>query len=276
MIKALLKTTATLFFIVSLNRFGFSQSQFQKDTATIGYYLKYSNKYKANHLDSFIMYADSVHHILKNINYPKGMALYNNMKGNIALRKSDLALANVMFARSLKNAILCGDSSLKYSVMGNIGMVYNRIGKLDSAKIILKKILLYATEKHKLNIQAKAALDLSQSYARSENWNNSLKYSLMSDSIFEVLGDTFYRTYSLNSLAIDYTRIGNYKKSIETYHKGISFGLLKNPKIIVYYYSNLGDLYSRFLLVEDSSIYYLNKAIALSKKYHMSYQLASS
>jgi len=265
----MLKIFSTILLIFFVNTLLFSQTQFQKDIAQINYYYKQINKYRFSQTDSANFYIEKTRKSLIKTNYPKGWEKYYSAKGNVFFDSRQLDSAKANFIKSLKFAIIAGDSLYKYKILGNIGMIYNKTGKLDSAKIYLYQSLRFAKKSNNDNLFGKICMELSQLYIKKGNYNKSIKYAISSDSLLESQEDTLRRTYSLNSLAINYTKIGQYDKSIEYYHLGIKLSKLSNPKLLSYYYSNIGDLYSRYVLHEDSAIYYLTKAIELSKEFNM-------
>ena len=274
-IKLTMKQKILTFYIITFLIFTtgnklFSQSQFQKDTALINKYHKKAVSYHHNN-ELRKIYVDSLRTILNRADYPKGWMYYYNLKGNLFFDHMQLDSAKKYFFTSMKYASSIGDSSAMYKNIENIGMIYVRTSKFDSAKIFLNQTIRYTLINNDNSIYAKACLDLSQVYSKENNYNKSLHYILISDSIFKIEYDTLDRVYSLNSLAVIYAKIGRIQKSIEYYHLGILLSKLKEPKMLAYYYSNLGDLYSRILINEDSAIYYLNMSIELSKKYHMEF-----
>ena len=253
-----------------------AQSNYQKDTALVNYYSKQAYKNWFGSIDTLNIYLDSMGKKLNGINYPKGKAYYYNVKGQIAYRLGLYDSVKQCYYKSIKYAGLSGDSALYIKYTGNLGMIFNKLGKLDSAEIIIKKNIKLLEKGKYPDLYAKAALDLAQTYIMKEEWNKSLKYALISDSIFELKADTIPLIYCYNTLASCYSKVEQYDKTVEYYHKGMHLARLKLPSILASFYLNIGDLYTRFDINIDSAVYYLNKAIELSKKNHYSFQLYAS
>ncbi len=273
--KSIRKLFTTLILIV-IGGTLLPQSNYQKDTALINYYSKQAYKNWFGSIDSLHIYLDSMENILSGINYPKGKANYYNLKGQIAFRQGLYDSVKRCYYKSIKYARQTDDSILYIKYKGNLGMIYNKLRELDSAEIILKQNVKLLKKSRFSHLYAKAALDLSQTYMMQKEWNKSLKYALISDSISESLKDTIPLIYCLNTLASCYTKIEQYDKTIESYHKGMQLARLKLPAILASFYLNIGDFYTRFDVHIDSAIYYLNKSIELSKKNHYPFHLYAS
>jgi tetratricopeptide (TPR) repeat protein len=147
----------------------------------------------------------------------------------------------------------------------NLGVLYNRVGKTDSAKYFLDKALEIDTQRGYGFGMAKTMYDLSIHHQNLNQNALALQYIQETIKIQESDSDIFRLANSINVRGNIFLELDSTQKAIESYRAAIFYAEKADIKsILANAYNNLAAIYCNNHGGFDSTLYYYNKAFPMA------------
>jgi len=201
---------------------------------------------KRGKYDSSLVYLDSALHHFENLNQKKRVAGAYNMKGTIFFYLGNVKEAIKNYLLSEKLALRLGDLESVLMLKSNLGMLYSKIGELDTAFVYLNEAHQYYQKHNKLHTPAGLNTLEALASLESDRGNYQKANKLFSEVLKKhtEMNNKQGISSSLMNRGLVYARMKNYDKAILDYEKAISIAdssqNIQNLKITL---ANLGDAY---------------------------------
>ncbi|WP_170863728.1 tetratricopeptide repeat-containing sensor histidine kinase [Reichenbachiella agariperforans] len=211
------------------------------------------------------------------INLEAGIKIYDSLKdtkgvmncqksmGSVYMKMGnyDEAIKRYLIAMKIAEQLLGKDTTAE--IYGHIGTALNYQRKYDQAISYLETAL---SKNPPLSIKHKILNSLGISIKHTGDFKKAEEYYLESARICVETQTDMCEVYAYNSLVSLYREIDQ-PKAIQYAHKIIDQleNVKRNKEILVSVYNNLGAIYMDQLKY-DQTIFYLKKALALSKETH--------
>ncbi len=235
---------------------------YDSDTAHINKLINHCDNIKNMNPDSTSILSDSILLLSQNINYDYGLYKGYNLQGVVFWMKNDLDNAVIKFKTALKYTDSSIDPRQQALVLSNIGLVYSFKYNSDSAIFYLNKTIEFSKVNNVTDIYNKALFDLSNFYMGKDNYIEAAKNLISVREELEVNSDSVLLIYVYAGFGVLYSNVNefdlalyNYKKSIEIDEDVIQVNNIANN------YLNIGELFFRSKNLNDSAVYYYNKAV---------------
>lgn len=155
----------------------------------------------------------------------------------------------------------------KISTAIELCKAYNREGLYNNAVEYGKQAIALAQQLEKSDIkaialnakeaEAKASIDLGNSYADIADYNNALTYYTNALKLKEELGNKLGMDRALNNIGIIYEDRGNYPPALDYFFKSLNIAIaIKDSSGILRAYNNIGTIYSSERNNEQAIHYY--------------------
>lgn len=134
-----------------------------------------------------------------------------------------------IWEKGLEIAQTEGNQFLFYSLLGNLGMSLNAIGKFNEAKACLEKSCKACKELGNIQGEISQLQVLGSTYRNLHEFESSIK--VFKRAVF--LSENYYEDsmcQSLGNLATVYIQTGNYEKAISTLKKGLIIAITEGNK----------------------------------------------
>jgi len=181
--------------------------------------------------------------------YPKNTAAYYCLGSayyNVGEHK--LAYENAKKAESLTN----NNEELIY-IYNQIGLILNRMGRLDDALLYYNRSLSIAKDLDNTDMQAAGLNNIASIYHEKKELDKALSYY---EESLNLLINEKYKAAIYNNIAIIYSEKGNYQKAVQYYQKAIEIDEKYGDYHKVSAYKlNLGNIYRKKKDYENAEKY---------------------
>ncbi len=139
----------------------------------------------------------------------------NNQLGKVYANLGDYSRAIDLFDESLSLSSDIMDRTGEANTLSALSVIYQRAGNAVKAGELARKSLAIAAEDGLERLEAISRINLGNSYALAEEWNNAIAEWTQSISIFEKLGETPYVASALGNIGIAYQGLGKLEEAKE-------------------------------------------------------------
>lgn len=177
------------------------------------------------------------------------------------------------FEKEIEFGLALGNNKIIADGWFGKALAYNIFEEFKGMYEALQQYLIFTD----FNLEQRRISDayrLTAMYYRSINqFQKAIDANQQSFDIAESIGDSTLMGAALNHMAWYYYEMGNLDKSLEIYHKNISFYKPGGSNALANVYGNMGNIYRDWERYPEAIDYY-NKSIDLSKKNHDIYNLS--
>ncbi|NET34847.1 MAG: CHAT domain-containing protein [Cyanothece sp. SIO1E1] len=113
------------------------------------------------------------------------------------------------------------DQSLKFLVLGNIGLAYKHLGDYPEAIEYMQQAIAFAKERQELQMEAVSILDLGGIYSAMGDPLEALSYQQQALALAQEIQDRFTEGKALNNIGSTYRDLSEYDKAIEFYQQSL-------------------------------------------------------
>ena len=205
--------------------------------------------------------------LAQKLNYRYGILLGTKYEANVCFGKRDLAQALAGYRKALAIAGDIGEKSFQTKMLINIGMVYIQWGITDSAKKYLVRAGDLAAKIGDENLQAKVMSEFGSVSSIQGDYRASINYNMKALAIYEKHSSPVDLASSHVKLGNLYGKIKDFNNSKKQYYLALKLLNSKNDKyftceILI----NIGMLYQKVKMDNDSALIFLNEAESLAKE----------
>lgn len=186
--------------------------------------------YAQEDYDKALLFIDQTAELSNSLNYDKGSAQSNYIKGLIFSNKNDGKNAIIYFEKALNSFKILNDTIGIAKVNGKLGVIQIERGNFKKGlQNSLSAISIFEEEglKHDLS---NAYNSLAKVYFKSKKFDKALQYNKKSLSIREELDDLEGMKYTLNNLGELYALKNDYRLSIDNYERMLRLLDIKKDK----------------------------------------------
>ncbi|MDG1660260.1 MAG: tetratricopeptide repeat-containing sensor histidine kinase [Winogradskyella sp.] len=186
--------------------------------------------YAQEDYDKALLFIDQTAELSNSLNYDKGSAQSNYIKGLIFSNKNDGKNAIIYFEKALNSFKILNDTIGIAKVNGKLGVIQIERGNFKKGlQNSLSAISIFEEEglKHDLS---NAYNSLAKVYFKSKKFDKALQYNKKSLSIREELDDLEGMKYTLKNLGELYALKNDYRLSIDNYERILRLLDIKKDK----------------------------------------------
>jgi signal transduction histidine kinase len=236
------------------------------DSLKVHLYTDLCYEYRFISQDSAIMYGRKAISLAKSINYQNGIAQGSNDLGIIYADKMDSETALNLYDDALKIWSKAGDSLRIAAVFNKKGIVFQTLGKLDSAMAYQFKCLNIYEAMNNDHGTSYALNNIAIIFNNQGDHRNALKYHQRALMLRRKNGDRPGTAASLVNIGNIYLDRGLYDSAILFYKPALP--TLKSLNAVSYLGSTYNNLANAYLKLEevDSAKIYLKASIAIREQ----------
>jgi tetratricopeptide (TPR) repeat protein len=122
---------------------------------------------------------------------------------------------------AIDSAELLDDRSSKSNHLGNLGIVYNEIGRVDLAEGCFREALLLAIESGNHKHEASQLGNLGMLFAQSGRFEQAIAHLEKCRAMMVSLGDWQGQANALGNLGLAYDAVGDFDRALSAFHEAL-------------------------------------------------------
>jgi signal transduction histidine kinase/Tfp pilus assembly protein PilF len=181
-------------------------------------------------------------------------------------RRNKLETALYFYNQALDFSIELKKSNLMAESYNNIAYIYNKQGKYDQSKVIIKKALELAKQAENFKTIVKSYNLMGEIHYYQGAFEQTLEYYLKALKMAEKTGDARIISGSFNNIGTVYYQTHDFEKAEEFFSKSLEIKLTLDDQVgLAFSYNNLGAV--NFILRNyQRSLQHYQKSLAIREK----------
>lgn len=245
---------------------GADQDSYTEDTILVNKILRQVGSNEFENTDSVLQYLKTAQTVAQRNNYDEGFAKALFQNGNIFYRKNKYKEALDFYKQAMDVSGKLQNILLKAQCLERSASVYLTIGDDHQAlKLYYEALPLFEQTGNKEGI-AKVYNIIGVYKSSQGEYDTAVSYFGKAMDLNEETGNQTGLIHNKGNLAFMYHRMGNTEKAKEVYISLVPKLIKTHDSInlsLIYYHLSM---FSEALSQSDSTVYYLNKALAVSEK----------
>ncbi len=238
-----------------------------EDTNRVKLLFDLARTFYPRQLDSVEKYAGEGLRISERLDYPYGTITGINHMATISRFRNDFIRARELYLKAFSMAEDERMVEFQVSIADNLGLLYNSMGKTDSAEYFFLKAVNIGRDHPQVKHYSKALSDLAMNYRVRANYTDAIRYQLEAKRIDRVNGNRANEIPAAIRLGLIYAGIRDFDRSIDVYREALRLNdSLRKDEWYEIIFQNIGLLYTEVKWEPDSARYYLTRAADLASK----------
>jgi signal transduction histidine kinase len=238
-----------------------------EDTNRVRLLFDLTRTFYPRQLDSVEKYAGEGLRISERLDYTYGIITGINHMATISRFRNDFIKARELYLKAFSMAEDERMVEFQVSIADNIGLLYNSMGKTDSAEYFFLKAVNVGKDYSHVKHYSKALSDLAMNYRVRANYTDAIRYQLEARRIDRDNGNRANEIPAAIRLGLIYAGIRDFDRAIAVYREALRLNdSLRNDEWYEIIFQNIGLLYTDVKWEPDSARYYLTRAADLASK----------